>query len=66
MEIVEELVEIWPNEVCDITLSLGLSSVEKLSRFLVYSEDIPAAFHLHFVNSLQVPMCCLLECILSI
>ena len=66
MEIVEELVEIWPNEVCDITLSLGLSSVEKLSRFLVYSEDIPAAFCLHFVNYHQVPMCHLLACILSI
>ena len=34
--------------------------------FLVYSEDIPAAFHLHFVNSLQVPICRLLEYILSI
>jgi len=27
----EELMEIWPNEVCDITPSLGSSSVEKLS-----------------------------------
>ena len=34
--------------------------------FLVYSEDTPAAFHLHFVSFLQVPMCRLLECILSI
>jgi len=33
---------------------------------LVYSEDIPTAFHLHFVNFLQVSMCYLLECILSI
>jgi len=31
MRIVEELMEIWLNEVCDITLSLGSSSVEKLS-----------------------------------
>jgi len=31
MRVVEELMEIWPNEVCDITLSLGSSSVEKLS-----------------------------------
>ena len=46
--------------------SLGSSSVEKLSRFLVYSEDIPAAFHLHFVNYPQVPMYRLLEYILSI
>jgi len=66
MSIDEELMEIWPNEVCDITPSLGLSSVEKLSCFLVYSEDIPAAFRLHFVNYPQVPMCRLLECILSI
>jgi len=64
--IVEELVEIWPNEVCDITPSLGLSSVKKLSKFLVYSEDILAAFCMHFVNYPQVPMCRLLECILSI
>ena len=64
--IIEELVEIQPNEVRDITPSLGSSSVEKLSCFLIYSEDIPAAFCLHFVNFLQVPMCCLLECILSI
>ena len=27
----EELMEIWPNEVCDITSSLSSSSVEKLS-----------------------------------
>ena len=27
----EELMEIWPNKVCDITPSLGSSSVEKLS-----------------------------------
>ena len=33
---------------------------------VVYSEDIPAAFHLHFVNSPQVPMCRLLKYILSI
>jgi len=66
MGIVEELVEIWPNEVCDITPSLGSSSIEKLSRFLVYSKDIPAAFHLHFVNYPQVPMCHLLEYILFI
>ena len=66
MWIIEELVEIWLNEVCDITLSLGSSSVEKLSKFLVYSEDIPAAFHLHFVNYPQVPMCRLLKYILSI
>ena len=66
VRIVKELMEIWPNEVCDITLSLGSSSIEKLFCFLVYSEDIPAAFCLHFVNSLQVPMCRLLECILSI
>ena len=66
MGIVEELVEIWPNEVCDITSSLGSSSIEKLSCFVVYSEDIPAAFRLHFVNFIQVPMCRLLECILSI
>jgi len=64
--IVEELVEIWPNEVYDIILSLGLSSIEKLSRFLVYSEDIPAAFPLHFVNYPQVPICRLLEYILFI
>ena len=63
MGIVKELMEIWLNEVCDITPSLGSSSIEKL---LVYSEDIPAAFCLHFVNFLQVPMCCLLEYILSI
>ena len=31
---------------------------------VVYSEDIPAAFCLHFVNYPQVPMCRLLECIL--
>ena len=34
--------------------------------FLEYSEDTPAAFCLHFVSFLQVPMCRLLECILSI
>ena len=34
--------------------------------FLVYSEDTLAAFRLHFVSFLQVPMCHLLECILSI
>ena len=33
---------------------------------VVYSEDIPAAFRLHFVNYPQVPICRLLECILSI
>ena len=27
----EELMEIWPNKVCDITSSLGSSSIEKLS-----------------------------------
>jgi len=63
MGIVKELMEIWLNEVCDITPSLGSSSIEKL---LVYSEDIPAAFCLHFVNFLQVPICHLLKCILSI
>jgi len=66
MGIIKELVEIWPNEVCDITSSLGSSSAEKLSKFLAYSEDILAAFCLHFVNFFQIPMCCLLECILSI
>jgi len=64
--IFEESVEIWLNKVCNITPSLSLSSVEKLSRFLVYSEDVLAAFHLHFVNYPQVPICCLLECIFSI
>jgi len=33
VRIVEELMEIWPNEVCDITPSLGSSSVEELSCF---------------------------------
>ena len=66
MGIIEELVEIWPNKVCDITPSLGSSSIEKLSRFLVYSEDIPAVFHLYFVNYPQILICHLLECILSI
>jgi len=48
--ILQVFVELWLNEVCDITSPLSLSSVEKLSCFW----DTPAAFCLHFVSFLQV------------
>ena len=54
------------NEVCDIIPPSWFELHWEVISFLVNSEDIPAAFCLHYIDFPQVPICHLLDCILSI